>query len=73
MHHTSDELKRQHEEMRLRHLELLAALRDSEKMRRAEDERKKEVEVQQKLGEMRIYPSGNQWVKQDGGYRCSAG
>jgi hypothetical protein len=72
--HATDELKRRHEEMRLRHLELLAAQRDAEdKLRKVEEERRMEVKAQQKLRAMGICPAGFRWIKQEGGYRCTAG
>jgi ATPase family associated with various cellular activities (AAA) len=72
--HATDELKRRHEEMRLRHLEFMAAQRDAEnKLRKLEEKRKLEVKAQQKLRDMGICPAGFRWIKEEGGYRCSAG
>jgi hypothetical protein len=72
------EAKRLREEARLRHEmerraqeELLAEL---ESQRKAwEEERRKEAKVQQKLRTLGICPAGFKWIKQNGGYRCSAG
>lgn len=74
----SDELKRRHEEMRLEHLRLLAKKRDAENrlkkaLEEAEAARKQEVKAQEKLRCMGICPAGFRWIKQSGGYRCSAG
>lgn len=74
----SDELKRRHEELRLKRLRLLLAKREAEdRLRRAQEEadaaRKQEVKAQEKLRCMGICPAGFRWIKQSGGYRCSAG
>lgn len=51
--------------------ELLAEL---ESQRKAwEEERRKEAKAQQQLRTLGICPAGFRWVKQNGGYRCSAG
>jgi len=74
----NDEIKRRHEQMRLQHLKFLAVKRDAEdKLRRAQAEaeaaRKQEVRAQEKLRLMGICPAGFRWIKQSGGYRCTAG
>lgn len=71
-------LMRQREQLRLREFEareeraryelLLAAKREEEEKRR-----KEEAKVQRKIRELGICPAGFRWVKQEGGYRCSAG
>jgi hypothetical protein len=59
-------------------LRLLLAKREAEdRLRRAQEEadaaRKQEVKAQEKLRCMGICPAGFRWIKQSGGYRCSAG
>jgi hypothetical protein len=72
------ELLRKREEARIKELEA-RALREKieqelERRRKAEEERKRqEAKAQAKLREMGICPMGFKWVKQNGGYRCSAG
>jgi hypothetical protein len=72
------EAKRLREEARLRHEmerraqeELLAELESQRKA--GEEERRKEAKVQQQLRTLGICPAGFRWIKQNGGYRCSAG
>ncbi len=72
------ELMRQREEARISALEAKAARekiqRELEKRRVEELERKrKETQTQMKLRRMGICPAGFQWIKQSGGYRCTAG
>ena len=74
----SEELKRRHEAIRLERLKLLLAKREAEdRLRRAREQadaaRKQEVRAQEKLRSMGICPAGYRWIKQSGGYRCSAG
>jgi hypothetical protein len=72
------EAKRLREEARLGHeierraqAERLAGL---EGLRKAvEEERRKEAKAQQQLRTLGICPMGFRWIKQNGGYRCSAG
>lgn len=73
-----DELKRRREEARLREAnarverERIATM--LEERRRAEEVKKRqEAKAQAALREMGICPAGYRWVKQAGGYRCSAG
>ncbi len=73
-----EEAKRLYEEARIRHEmerraqeELLAELESQRKA--GEEERRKEAKVQQKLRTLGICPAGFRWIKQNGGYRCSAG
>ncbi|KAG9229292.1 putative AAA family ATPase [Amylocarpus encephaloides] len=72
------EAKRLREEARLRHVmerraqeELLAEQENQRKAR--EEERRKEAKAQQQLKTLGICPAGFRWIKQNGGYRCSAG
>jgi len=51
--------------------ELLAELERQRKT--GEEERRKEAKAQQKLRTLGICPAGFRWIKQNGGYRCSAG
>jgi hypothetical protein len=72
------ELLRKREQARIREAEAKAererAHREIERTRLEEMERrKKEQRVQVKLREMGICPAGYRWIKQSGGYRCSAG
>lgn len=66
-----DEMKRQREQARL------AAANEQKKLselrRLAQLRKRQEEAVQVKLRELGICPAGYRWVKQDGGYRCSAG
>jgi len=73
-----DELGRRREEARIRELkaktERERIQRELERQQRIEMERKKkEQQVQAKLRFMGVCPVGYQWIKQSGGYRCSAG
>jgi hypothetical protein len=72
------EAKRLREEARLQHEierraqeELLAELESQRKAR--EEDRRKEAKAQQQLRTLGICPAGFRWIKQNGGYRCSAG
>ncbi|KAF8523225.1 P-loop containing nucleoside triphosphate hydrolase protein [Gautieria morchelliformis] len=73
-----DELKRRHEEERLK---LLAAKVEREKIvaeleekrRKALEERKQEAQVQAKLRAMGVCVAGFRWIKQSMGYRCAGG
>lgn len=73
-----DELKRRLEAQRLREIKARAELEkrrlelEARKQREME-ERKREQQAQRKLRTMGICPAGFQWVKQSGGYRCTAG
>ena len=72
------ELKRRHEAARLRHLAARKAQEEAaERLRKiredAERRRKEEAKVQVKLREMGACVMGFRWVRQVGGYRCSAG
>jgi hypothetical protein len=74
----SNELKRRHEEMRLKHLALLQAQQDAENRARkireeTERKRKEEVRVHTKLQHMGVCVAGFRWIKQAGGYRCAGG
>ena len=74
----SNELKRRHEEMRLKHQAMLRAQEDAENRARkireeAERKRKEEVQVQTKLREMGVCVAGFRWIKQADGYRCAGG
>ena len=74
----SNELKRRHEEMRLKHLAVLRAQEDAENRAReirekAERKRKEEVRVQTKLRQMGVCVAGFRWIKQADGYRCAGG
>ena len=68
------ELLRQREEARIREIQAMSEKerieRELEKQRL---EKKREAVAQQKLREMGICPAGFRWVKQSGGYRCTAG
>ena len=75
---SDDEAKRRHEEERLRHeLERRALEAEMEALRRKrqeeEERRRKEQEAQKKLRDMGVCCMGYRWIKQAGGYRCSAG
>ncbi|EJD38161.1 P-loop containing nucleoside triphosphate hydrolase protein [Auricularia subglabra TFB-10046 SS5] len=61
------EARRREEQERIRRAEIAAQL---EAQRRAIEQERK---AQQKLRTMGICPAGFQWVKQAGGYRCTAG
>jgi hypothetical protein len=74
----SNEFKRRHEEMRLKHLTLLRAQEDAENRDRkireeAQRKRKEEARVQTKLRQMGVCVAGFRWIKQDNGYRCAGG
>jgi hypothetical protein len=74
----SNELKRRHEEMRLKRLALLQAREEAENRARkireeAERKRKEEARVQTKLRHMGVCVAGFRWIKQDDGYRCAGG
>lgn len=74
----SNELKRKHEEMRLKHLALLQAREDAENRARkireeVERQKKEEVRVQTKLRQMGVCDAGFRWIKQANGYRCAGG
>jgi hypothetical protein len=48
--------------------------REVKRLRQKEmEKRKREEQAQAKLRQMGICPMGFRWVKQSGGYRCSAG
>lgn len=48
--------------------------KEFDRRRKAEEERKnQEAKAQSKLRKMGICPMGFQWIKQNGGYRCSGG
>lgn len=42
-------------------------------MKKAKEEMQREMEVQKKLRNMRVYCQGFAWIKQTGGYRCAGG
>jgi hypothetical protein len=72
------ELLRKREEARIRSIEAKAEReriqREVERLRKQESERKSaEQRAQVKLRQMGICPMGFRWIKQSGGYRCSAG
>ncbi|EKM56223.1 uncharacterized protein PHACADRAFT_209697 [Phanerochaete carnosa HHB-10118-sp] len=72
------EIKRQLEEQRLKRIaaeiERERKAKELEARRQKElEEKRKEQQAQQKLRKMGICPAGYQWIKQSGGYRCSAG
>jgi len=72
------ELKRRHEAARLKHLAARRAQEEAaERLRRVQEEverkRKEEARVQVKLREMGVCEMGFRWIRQAGGYRCSAG
>lgn len=72
------ELMRLREQLRLRKLAAEAEKARQEKIlalqREAEAQRRKEeAKVQAKIRQMGICPAGFHWVKQNGGYRCTAG
>jgi hypothetical protein len=74
----ADDLLRKREQARIHEMEARAEReriqRDIKRLRQEEMERrKKEARAQAKLREMGICPMGFRWVKQSGGYRCSAG
>jgi hypothetical protein len=78
--HEALELLRKREEARIKDLEARAERerieKEFERMRKAEEERKRQeakAQAQAKLRKMGICPMGFQWIKQNGGYRCSAG
>jgi hypothetical protein len=72
------EIERKLEEARIRELKARAEQARIEAVleekRRAEMvERQKEAQAQAKLRQMGVCPVGYRWIKQSGGYRCSAG
>ena len=73
-----DDLKRKHEEERLRNLTMKRAKEAAEEnLRKAREEearrRQEEARVQKKLREMSVCPAGFRWVKERSGYRCAGG
>ncbi|OAX80316.1 hypothetical protein ACJ72_05356 [Emergomyces africanus] len=69
-----NQLKRLHEETRLKALREAHAIRAAEKtLEDAQRKKREEAKVQHKLRAMGVCPRGFTWVKQSGGYRCSAG
>jgi len=66
-----EEARLQHETKRRAQEKLLAELESQRKAE--EEERRKEAKVQQQLRVLGICPAGFRWIKQNGGYRCSAG
>lgn len=73
-----DDLRRRHEQARLKALEMMRQKQETEKklrLARLEQERlrKREMQAQQKLREMGVCPVGYRWIKQGGGYRCAGG
>lgn len=73
-----EELKRKHEEARLR--EVLAAgerQRKADEFRRKKEEeerrKKQEATVQTKLRSMGVCVAGFRWIRSNGGYRCAGG
>jgi hypothetical protein len=74
----ADELLRKRENARIRAMEARAEReriqQEVKRLRQEEMERRKmEEQAQAKLRQMGICPMGFRWVKQSGGYRCSAG
>lgn len=72
------EVLRKREQARIKEMEARAERERIEKeleaRRKAEQERReKEAQVQKKLRQLGICPMRFRWIKQDGGYRCSAG
>ena len=72
------ELKRRHEEARLKELAARRAREEAdERLRRAraeaEQARKEEARVQAKLRDLGQCVAGFRWIKQNGGYRCAGG
>ena len=73
-----NELKRRHEEERLK---LLAAKAEQgrivaeleEKRKKVLEERKQEAQAQEKLRAMGVCVAGFRWIKQSSGYRCAGG
>jgi SpoVK/Ycf46/Vps4 family AAA+-type ATPase len=72
------EVKRQLEQQRLKRL--AAAIERERKARELEARRQKEIEekrreakAQEQLRRMGVCPAGYNWIKQAGGYRCTAG
>jgi ATPase family associated with various cellular activities (AAA) len=69
---------RKQEEERQRNRAISAAIQEAEEaLRKAREEeelrRREEAEVLRKLKDMGVCPMGYFWIKQDSGYRCSAG
>jgi ATPase family associated with various cellular activities (AAA) len=70
----ANERKRRHEALRLKMLaERLKAQEAEDRLRKAEETRKKEAKVQQKLREMGVCCAGFRWIKMESGYRCAGG
>jgi hypothetical protein len=74
----ADDLLRKREQARIREMEARAEReriqREAKRLRQEEmGRRKREEQAQAKLRQMGICPMGFRWVKQSGGYRCSAG
>ncbi|KAK0127291.1 hypothetical protein ONS96_006841 [Cadophora gregata f. sp. sojae] len=74
----ANELLRKREEARIRAMEAKAEReriqKELERRQKEEQERRKlEQQAQARLREMGICPAGFRWIKQSGGYRCSAG
>lgn len=74
----ANELLRKREEARIREMEAKAVReriqKELERRQKKEQERRRlEQQAQAKLREMGICPAGFRWIKQIGGYRCSAG
>ena len=73
-----EELKRRHEEARLKHLVAKRARDEAEERARkireeAERKQKEEAIVQAKLRDMGVCCAGFRWIKQSDGYRCAGG
>ena len=71
-------IERELEEARRRAAEIKAARERAaaelkRKQKEEEEKRKKALEMEQKLKHMGLCPAGYAWVKQSGGYRCTAG
>ena len=74
----ANEVKRRHEEARLRHVTAQRAREAAEeKLRKVREEtkrkRQQEVKAQAKLQAMGVCVAGFRWIKQSGGYRCAGG
>ena len=73
-----NEAQRRHEEARLQHEKERRAREEQVnaliRKREAEEQRRRQEQAaQKKLREMGVCPVGYRWIKQIGGYRCSAG
>ncbi|OKL58227.1 hypothetical protein UA08_06552 [Talaromyces atroroseus] len=73
-----EEARMRHEQERLQHemerRQQEAVLEQIRKEKEAREKaRRKEQEAQAKLRKMGVCPVGYRWIKQNGGYRCSAG